>query len=70
MRLGAREFQRRGAEIRIERLENLTLDVRGGSERQRYSDERVLPDGLTFMSLRKNCGSVERRRLVVLEIIL
>ena len=24
----------------------LSLGVRGGSERQRYSDERVLPDGL------------------------
>ena len=30
---------------------NLSLDVRGGSERQRYSAERVLPDGLTLMSL-------------------
>ena len=36
--------------MRKERLENLSLDVRGGSERQRYSDERVLPDGLTSMS--------------------
>ena len=34
-----------------ERLENLSLDVRDGSERQRYFDERVLPDDLTFMSL-------------------
>ena len=33
-----------------ERLENLSLEVRGGSERIRYSNERVLPDGLTFMS--------------------
>ena len=33
-------------------LENLSLDIRGGSERQRYLDERrILPDGLTFMSL-------------------
>ena len=37
--------------MRKERLENLSLDVRGGSERQRYSDERVLTDGLTLMSL-------------------
>ena len=29
-----------------ERLKNLSLDVRGGSERHRYSDERVLPDDL------------------------
>ena len=29
---------------------NLSLDVRGGSERQRHSDERVLPDSLTLMS--------------------
>ena len=41
-----------------ERLENLSLDVRGGNER-RMSDERVLPDSLTFMSLRKYCGSEE-----------
>ena len=40
-------------------LENLSLDVRGGSERQRYSDERILPDGLTFISLRKYCVSEE-----------
>ena len=39
--------------MRKERLENLSLDVRGGSERQRYSDEQVLPDGLIFMSLRR-----------------
>ena len=36
--------------MRKERFENLSLDVRGGSERQRYSDERVFPDGLTSMS--------------------
>ena len=36
------------------RLENLILNVRGGSERQRISDERVLPDGLTLMSLYLN----------------
>ena len=41
------------AEMRKERLENLSMDLRGGSERPRYSDERVLPDGLTFMSLRR-----------------
>ena len=46
-----------GAEIWKERLENLSLDGRGESERQRYSDERVLPDGSTFMSLRRYCGS-------------
>ena len=33
-----------------ERLENLSLDARDGSERQRYPNERVLSDGLTFMS--------------------
>ena len=37
-------------------LENISFDVRGGSERQRNSDERVFPDGLTFMSLRRYCG--------------
>ena len=29
----------------------LSLDVRSGSEIQRYSDERVLPDDLSFLSL-------------------
>ena len=44
--------------MRKKRLENLSLAVRGGSERQisRYSDERVLSDGLTLMSLRGYCG--------------
>ena len=45
--------------MRKERLENLSLDVRDGSERQRYSDERVLPDGLTFMRLQRYSGSEE-----------
>ena len=36
-----RKFQCWGAEMRKERLQNLSFDVRGGSERQRYSDERV-----------------------------
>ena len=45
--------------MRKERLENLSLDVRGETERQRYSDERVVPDGLTFMSLRRYYGSKE-----------
>ena len=51
--VGGREFQRWGAEMRKERLEILSLDVRGESERQRHSHERVLPVGLTFMSLRR-----------------
>ena len=29
------------------------------SGRNRYSDERVLPDGLTFISLRRYCVSEE-----------
>ena len=33
--------------------------LRGGSKRQRYSHERVLPDDLTSMSLRRYCGSEE-----------
>ena len=28
--------------MRKDRLENLSLDVGGGSERQRYSDERII----------------------------
>ena len=42
--------------MRKERLENLSLDVSDGSERPRYSDEQLLPDGLTLMSLRRYCG--------------
>ena len=45
--------------MRKERLENLSLNVIGGNERQWFSDERVLPDGLTFMTLRRYCGSEE-----------
>ena len=33
--------------MRNDQLENY-LDVRGGTKRQRYSDERVLPDGLAL----------------------
>ena len=40
--------------MRKERLEN-SLDGKRRSERQRYSDERVLLDGLTSMSLRRFC---------------
>ena len=43
--------------MRKERLDNLSLDVRG--RRCKYSDERVLPDGLTVMSLWRYCGSEE-----------
>ena len=57
--LEGREFQRQGAEMRKEQFENLSLDVGCRSERQRYSDERVLPDGLIFMSLRRYNGSEE-----------
>ena len=32
-------------------LENLSLDVSDESESLRYSNEQVLPDGLTLMSL-------------------
>ena len=42
--------------MRKKRLENLSLDVRGGSESQRYLNEQVLSDGLTLMSLRIYCG--------------
>ena len=34
----------------------LSLDIRGGSKRQRYSDERVLSNALTLMSLSRYCG--------------
>ena len=36
--------------MRNERLVNFSLDSSGGSERQRYSDERFMPDGLILMS--------------------
>ena len=51
LRFGSMEFQRWAVKMRKKRLQNLILDVRGGSEGQRYSDDRVLPDGLTFMRL-------------------
>ena len=57
--VGRWELQRWRVEMRKQRLKNISLDERGGSEKQRYSDERVLPDGLTFMSLRRYCGSEE-----------
>ena len=57
--VGGRKFQRLDAEMRKERLENLNLDRRGESERQRYSDDRVFSDGLTFISLRRYCDSKE-----------
>ena len=31
--------------MRKEWFENFSLDVKGERERQKYSDERVLPDG-------------------------
>ena len=37
--------------MRKERLENLSFHVSGGSQTQRFLDERVFPDGLTLMSL-------------------
>ena len=42
LRLVGREFQRRGEELQKKRSENLSLKVRGGREKQRWSDERVL----------------------------
>ena len=36
------------AEGTVEEFKFGSLDVRDGSERQRYSDERVLPDGFTI----------------------
>ena len=35
------EFQRLDPEMQKDRLQNLSLDVKGRRERQRYSDERV-----------------------------
>ena len=53
-----------------ELFQNLSLDVRDESERKRYLDKRVLPDGLTFMNLGRYHDSEECRRLCVMEIIL
>ena len=57
--------------MRTERFENLSLDVRCRSERQRYSDERVLPDGVIFMSfedimVQKNEGDYDCVRDIIL----
>ena len=59
LRLGDVEFGGGGAQMRKGLLENLSFNVRDGNERQRYSDERDLPDDLIFMSLRRYCGSEE-----------
>ena len=40
------EFQRQGKELQKEQSENLSLNVRGGRERKRWSEERVFPVGL------------------------
>ena len=48
-----REFQRRGDELWNERSGNLSLKVRGGRERQRWLEMRVLPVGLMLMRLRR-----------------
>ena len=42
-----------------EHLENTSLNVRCGSERQRDSDDRVFSDILAFMSFRRCCSSEE-----------
>ena len=41
LRLVGREFQRRGEELRKERSENVSLEVRSRRESQRWSGERV-----------------------------
>ena len=53
LRLIGSGFQRRGKELQNERSENLSLDVRGGRERRRWSEERVLPVGLILIRLHK-----------------
>ena len=51
LRLIDREFQRRGEELQKERSENLSLEVRGGRERQRWLEEQILPVGLIVIRL-------------------
>ena len=48
-----KEFQRQGKELWKERSEHLSLDVRDARERQRWSEEPVLPVGLILMRLRR-----------------
>ena len=51
LRLAHRELQRRVDESRKERSPNISLEERDGRERQRWSEERVLSEGLIFMRL-------------------
>ena len=63
LRLIGKLFQRPGEELRKERSENLSLDVRVGRERQMWSEEPVLTVGLMLMRLRRYVGSDVLRRL-------
>ena len=48
--------------LRKEQSENLSLEVKGGRERQRRLEERVLPVGLMLMRLcRYNVSDLWRR---------
>ena len=49
LRLVSREIHRRGEKLRNERSENLSFEVMGGWERQRWLEERVLPVGFILM---------------------
>ena len=40
-------------EFRKERSENLSLEVRGGREKQRWSEERAVPEGLILIRLHR-----------------
>ena len=69
LRFIGREFHKRD-ELRNEQSANLSLVETGGMERHRWSEERVLPEGLIFMSLRRYFGSDVWRRLCVMEMLL
>ena len=53
LRLVGREFCIRREELRNELSGNLSLEIWGGRERHRWSEERVLSVGLVLMRLRR-----------------
>ena len=65
-----REFHKQGDKLRNDRLVNLSRVETGGMERHGWSEERVLLEGLIFMSLWRYFGSVIWRRLCVIKIVL
>ena len=73
LRLVGQEFHRWGEEFRTERSDNLSLNVRGGRERDtdcKWSEKRVLSVGLMLMWVRRQFGADLWRTLWTIDMIL